>query len=114
MKILNKIVEFIKSLISKVRKPFHLEVSVTSEKLGEKPVEKVEITVVKPVEQVEKPVEVPETSEKKVETPVKQVKRRGRPRKVKSEWFVKYFRGYVICILWVVIQKISLQAKSTV
>ena len=78
MKILNKIVEFIKSLISKVRKPFHLEVSVTSEKLGEKPVEKVEITVVKPVE-------VPETSEKKVETPVKQVKRRGRPRKVKSE-----------------------------
>ena len=85
MKILNKIVEFIKSLISKVRKPFHLEVSVTSEKLGEKPVEKVEITVVKPVEQVEKPVEVPETSEKKVETPVKQVKRRGRPRKVKSE-----------------------------
>ena len=85
MKILNKIVEFIKSLISKVRKPFHLEVSVTSEKLGEKPVEKVEITVVKPVEQVEKPVEVPETSKKKVETPVKQVKRRGRPRKVKSE-----------------------------
>ena len=89
MKILNKIVEFIKSLISKVRKPFHLEVSVTSEKLGEKPVEKVEITVVKPVEQVEKPVEVPETSEKKVEkqveTPVKQVKRRGRPRKVKSK-----------------------------
>ena len=99
MKILNKIVEFIKSLISKVRKPFHLEVSVTSEKLGEKPVEKVEITVVKPVEQVEKPVEVPETSEKKVEVPetsekkvevpVKAVKRRGRPRKVKSEWFVK-------------------------
>ena len=90
MKILNKIVEFIKSLISKVRKPFHFEVSVTSEKLGEKPVEKVEITVVKPVEQVEKPVEVPETSEKKakpVETvkPVKAVKRRGRPRKVKSE-----------------------------
>ena len=92
MKILNKIVEFIKSLISKVRKPFHLEVSVTSEKLGEKPVEKVEITVVKPVEQVEKPVEVPETSvtsekkvEKHVETPVKQVKRRGRPRKVKGE-----------------------------
>ena len=80
MKILNKIVEFIKSLISKVRKPFHLEVSVTSEKLGEKPVEKVEITVVKPVE-------VPETSEKKakpVET-VKAVKRRGRPRKVKAE-----------------------------
>ena len=88
MKILNKIVEFIKSLISKVRKPFHFEVSVTSEKLGEKPVEKVEITVVKPVEQVEKPVEtvkVPETSEKKAETPVKAVKRRGRPRKVKSE-----------------------------
>ena len=86
MKILNKIVEFIKSLISKVRKPFHIEVSVTSEKLGEKPVEKVEITV-------EKPVEVPETSEKKVETAkpvetaktVKAVKRRGRPRKVKAE-----------------------------
>ena len=107
MKILNKIVEFIKSLISKVRKPFHLEVSVTSEKLGEKPVEKVEITVVKPVE-------VPETSEKKVETPVKQVKRRGRPRKVKSEWFVKYFKGYVICILWMVIQKILSLVKSTV
>lgn len=56
MKILNKIVDFIKSLISKVRKPVHLEVHVTSEK----------------------PVE-------KVETPVKTVKRRGRPRKVKSE-----------------------------
>ena len=53
MKILNKIVDFIKSLISKVRKPVHLEVSVTSEK----PVEK----------------------------PVKTVKRRGRPRKVKPE-----------------------------
>lgn len=70
MKILNKIVDFIKSLISKVRKPVHVEVSVTSEK---------------PVEQVE----VPETSEKKVEKPVekpvKAVKRRGRPRKVKAE-----------------------------
>ena len=70
MKILNKIVDFIKSLISKVRKPVHLEVPETSEK------------------PVEKPVEVPETSEKKVETPVKPVKtakRRGRPRKVKAE-----------------------------
>ena len=69
MKILNKIVDFIKSLISKVRKPVHVEVYVTSEK----PVEK---------------VEVPETSEKKVETvekPVKPAKRRGRPRKVKAE-----------------------------
>ena len=69
MKILNKIVDFIKSLISKVRKPVHLEVPETSEK----PVEK---------------VEVPETSEKKVETvekPVKTAKRRGRPRKVKAE-----------------------------
>ena len=69
MKILNKIVDFIKSLISKVRKPVHVEVSVTSEK---------------PVEQVE----VPETSEKKVETvekSVKTAKRRGRPRKVKAE-----------------------------
>ena len=59
MKILNKIVDFIKSLISKVRKPVHVEVSVTSEK----PVEKVET----------------------VEKPVKPAKRRGRPRKVKSE-----------------------------
>ena len=69
MKILNKIVDFIKSLISKVRKPVHVEVSITSEK---------------PVEQVE----VHETSEKKVETvekPVKPAKHRGRPRKVKSE-----------------------------
>ena len=69
MKILNKIVDFIKSLISKVRKPVHVEVHETSEK----PVEK---------------VEVHETSEKKVETvekPVKAVKRRGRPRKVKAE-----------------------------
>ena len=73
MKTLNKIVEFIKSLISKVRKPVHVETPVTSEKKVEK------------VETVEKKVEVPETSEKKVETPVKQVKRRGRPRKVKSE-----------------------------
>ena len=70
MKILNKIVEFIKSLFSKVRKPVHTETPVTSEKK----------------------VEVPETSEtsekkveKQVETPVKQVKRRGRPRKVKAE-----------------------------
>ena len=67
MKILNKTVEFIKSLISKVRKPVHVEVPETSEK------------------PVEKPVEVPETSEKKVETPVKAVKRRGRPRKTKAE-----------------------------
>lgn len=67
MKILNKIVEFIKSLISKVRKPVHVEVPETSEK----PVEKL--------------VEVPETSEKKVETVEKPVKRRGRPRKVKAE-----------------------------
>ena len=76
MKILNKIVDFIKSLISKVRKPVHVETPVTSEKKVDK------------VEAVEKPVEtaeVPETSEKKVETPVKQVKRRGRPRKVKAE-----------------------------
>lgn len=79
MKILNKIVDFIKSLISKVRKLVHVEVHETSEK-------KVETA-----EQVEKPVEeveVPETSEKKVETvekPVKTTKRRGRPRKVKSE-----------------------------
>ena len=70
MKILNKIVEFIKSLFSKVRKPVHVETPATSEK-------KVETA------------EVPETSKKKVEkqveTPVKQVKRRGRPRKVKAE-----------------------------
>ena len=73
MKILNKIVDFIKSLISKVHKPVHVETPVTSEKK---------------VENVET-AEVPETSEKKVEkqveTPVKQVKRRGRPRKVKAE-----------------------------
>ena len=75
MKILNKIVEFIKSFISKVRKPVHLEVHETSEKKV-KTVEKVE--QVEKHEQVEKPVEVPET-------PVKVVKRRGRPRKVKAE-----------------------------
>ena len=79
MKILNKIVEFIKSLISKVHKPVHVETPVTSEKKVEE-VEQVE-TVEKPFETAE----VPETSEKKVETPVKQVKRRGRPRKVKAE-----------------------------
>ena len=82
MKILNKIVDFIKSLISKVRKPVHVEVFVTSEK-------KVETgEQVEKHEKVEKPVEVPVTSEKKVETvekPVKAVKRRGRPRKVKVE-----------------------------
>ena len=88
MKILNKIVDFIKSLISKVRKPVHLEVSVTSEKKVEttKQVEVPE-TSEKKVETT-KQVEVPETSEKKVETvekPVKAVKRRGRPRKVKAE-----------------------------
>ena len=64
MKILNKIVEFIKSLISKVRKPVHAETPVTSEKKVEE-VESVETT-----EQVE---------------PVKPAKRRGRPRKVKAE-----------------------------
>ena len=76
MKILNKIVEFIKSLISKVHKLVHTETPVTSEKKVEE---------VEKVETVEKPVEIPETSEKKVETPVKQVKRRGRPRKVKAK-----------------------------
>ena len=76
MKILNKIVDFINSLISKVRKPVHVEVHETSEK---------KVETVEKVEQVEKPVEVPETSEKKVETPVKPAKRRGRPRKVKTE-----------------------------
>ena len=80
MKILNKIVDFIKSLIFKVRKLVHTETPATSEKKVEN------------VETVEKKVEVPETSktsekkvEKQVETPVKQVKRRGRPRKVKAE-----------------------------
>ena len=70
MKILNKIVEFIKSLISKVRKPVHAETPVTSEKKVE--VHETSVTSEKKVE-------------KHVETPVKQVKRRGRPRKVKSE-----------------------------
>lgn len=70
MKILNKIVEFIKSLIFKVRKPVHTETPVTSEKK---------------VEEVEKVETVEKNVEKHVETPVKQVKRRGRPRKVKSE-----------------------------
>ena len=86
MKILNKIVEFIKSLISKVHKPVHVETPATSEKKVEE-VEKVE-TVEKKVETAEVP-ETSKTSEKKVEkqveTPVKQVKRRGRPRKVKAE-----------------------------
>ena len=109
MKILNKIVDFIKSLISKVYKPVHVETPVTSEKK----VEKVE-TVEKKVETAEVPVTSEKKVEKQVETPVKQVKRRGRPRKVKSEWFVKYFRGYVICILWVVIQKILSLVKSIV
>ena len=77
MKILNKIVDFIKSLISKVRKPVHVEVHETSEK-------KVETD--EKVEHIEKPVETSEKKvEKPVETPVKQVKRRGRPRKVKAE-----------------------------
>ena len=79
MKILNKIVDIIKSLISKVRKLVHVEVHETSEKNVETAEQ-----VKKPVEQIE----VPETSEKKVETvekPVKLAKRRGRPRKVKSE-----------------------------
>lgn len=79
MKILNKIVDFIKSLISKVRKLVHLEVPVTSEK---------KVETAEQVEKTVEQVEVPETSEKKVETPVKPVKavkRRGRPRKVKAE-----------------------------
>ena len=36
MKILNKIVEFIKSLISKVRKPVHVETPVTSVSLTDR------------------------------------------------------------------------------
>ena len=80
MKILNKIVDFIKSLISKVRKPVHLEVPETSEKKVETPVESVETPVEVSVTS-EKPVEKVET----VEKPVKAVKRRGRPRKVKAE-----------------------------
>ena len=78
MKILNKIVEFIKSLISKVHKPVHVETPVTSEKKVE------EVEQVKTVEKKVETVEVPETSEKKVET-AKPVKRRGRPRKAKPE-----------------------------
>ena len=75
MKILNKIVDFIKSLISKVHKPVHVETPVTSEKKVEKPVETAEVP------------ETSKTSEKKVEKQVETpVKRRGRPRKVKSEW----------------------------
>ena len=80
MKILNKIVEFIKSLISKVHKPVHVETPVTSEKK----VENVE-TVEKKVETAEVPETFEKKVEKQVETPVKQVKRRGRPRKVKAE-----------------------------
>ena len=80
MKILNKIVDFIKSLISKVHKPVHVETPVTSEKK----VEKVE-TVEKKVETTEVPVTSEKKVEKQVETPVKQVKRRGRPRKVKAK-----------------------------
>lgn len=87
MKILNKFVEFIESLISKVRKLVHLEVSVTFEKPVEK-VETTEKTVETPTEvpvTSEKPVEQVKTTEKTVEKPVKAVKRRGRPRKVKPE-----------------------------
>ena len=75
MKILNKTVESIKSLISKVRKPVHLEVHETSEK---------KVETVEKVDQVKKPVETSEKKAKPVET-VNAVKRRGRPRKVKAE-----------------------------
>lgn len=77
MKILNKIIEFVKALVIKLRKPVHLEVHETSEKkVEEKPVE----NVTKPVE----PVEKTEKTDKPVEA-VKTVKRRGRPRKTKAE-----------------------------
>ena len=86
MKILNKTVEFIKSLISKIRKPVHVEVPETSEKPVEVPETSEQVESVETTEKtVETPVEVPETSEKKDETPVKPAKRRGRPRKVKAE-----------------------------
>ena len=83
MKILNKIVDFIKSLISKVRKPVHLEVHETSEKKVEEvqtsqTSQNVEVNALKLTKTVEKTAD-------SVKTEKKTAKRRGRPRKVKSE-----------------------------
>lgn len=83
MKILNIIVDFIKSLISKVRKPVHLEVSVTSEKKSEEvqtsqTSQNVEVNALKLTKTVKKTTD-------SVNTEKKTAKRRGRPRKVKSE-----------------------------
>ena len=83
MKILNKIVDFIKSLISKVRKPVHVEVSVTSEKKVEEvqtsqTSQNVEVNALKLTKTVKKTAD-------SVNTEKKTAKRRGRPRKVKAE-----------------------------
>ena len=83
MKILNKIVDFIKSLISKVRKPVHVEVPETSEKKSEEvqtsqTSQNVEVNALKLTKTVKKTTD-------SVNTEKKTAKRRGRPRKVKSE-----------------------------
>jgi hypothetical protein len=80
MKILNIIVDFIKSLISKVRKPVHVEVHETSEQKSEEvqTSQNVEVNALKLTKTVKKTAD-------SVNTEKKAVKRRGRPRKVKPE-----------------------------
>lgn len=84
MKKIIEIIEILKAILAKFRKPIHVEVSVTSEK-PVNPIEKVEVPVT--YEKVLKPTKRVETIKKveTVETTEKPAKRRGRPRKVKAE-----------------------------
>ena len=85
---MKKIIEILKAIIAKLCKPVQVEVKVSSEKVEttETPptpatTEKVEI-VSKPAKKIAKATKVA-----KVAKDEKVAKRRGRPRKVKVEWF---------------------------
>lgn len=77
MKKIIEIIEILKAILSKFRKPVQVEVKVSSEKIETSATSE---KVLKPTKKVEaiKKVETVETTEKPA-------KRRGRPRKVKAE-----------------------------
>lgn len=77
---MNKIIEFFKSLISKTGKTAHSDVIVQTEQKSEEvqTSQNTEVDSLKSTETVEKTAD-------SVKTEKKTAKRRGRPRKVKSE-----------------------------
>ena len=77
---MNKIIEFFKSLIAKIGKIVHIDVIVQTEQKSEEvqTSQNAEVDSLKSTETVEKTAD-------SVKTEKKTTKRRGRPRKVKSE-----------------------------